>query len=194
MLKKMMLLAMAVGALVALAAPAMASAVTLTDEHGNAVPVGTIVTATSANSETTAGGNVIACEEVDITGEVTENNGPHVTIEEMTVSTSDPCFFNGFPIVHIRAAITGKITLEPGGGGLASGVSFEAEITGVTTCTFTGSGAGESLPVGWAAGGVSLGGAVNLNGAGPGCPGAGEIHGSFGITSANHAEIFTLDP
>jgi hypothetical protein len=78
MLKKMMLLAMAVGALIAFAAPA-AQATTVLNTEGE--PAETI-TAFSGNLKSTTTAGTLDCNQVNITGDV-ENELPHATISNI---------------------------------------------------------------------------------------------------------------
>ena len=75
MLKKMMLLAMAVGAFAAFVAPSVASAQLLTDPIGKPLKVGAKITATSTNLVTTTVLGDLTCGKVTIHAIVTENKG-----------------------------------------------------------------------------------------------------------------------
>lgn len=76
MLRKMMLLAMTVAALVAFAAPTVAQATLMSG--GTALKLGTEVTATSTNMTSEDARGTAACEKVTIRGKVTNNKTPAV--------------------------------------------------------------------------------------------------------------------
>lgn len=194
MMKKLTLLAMAVGALIAFAVPAMASAnVTLTDEGGQPVAVNSKITAYSVNTETTSKNGNLVCPWVGITGNVAEN-GTAVRLDEVEVTLPTECTFAGFLPSHVSASID-EIELTTGGAGTAYGVAFSSLITGVgATCNFSGNEEG-SLAVSWSSGAISIGGAGNnLVASGAGCPTEAEIHGDFGLFSDDeHTEELTLE-
>jgi hypothetical protein len=104
MLKKMMLLAMAVGALIAFAAPTVAQAELTGVEKGD-----TII-ATSTNLRTTTAGGTLFCKHVQINAEVT-GNGATATAQTTSVTTNE-CSVeqNGAPVI-ITSASAGEISL-----------------------------------------------------------------------------------
>jgi hypothetical protein len=130
MLKKMMLLAMAVGAIAAFAAPAMAQAsVELSDSEGT-LPIGAEVTATSHNLVTFSPVlGTLTCERVTIHGDVTENGESSIHIEETNTETE------GCSPAPITIAESGDITIEEGGTGLAEESLFQV----AGACNFEGS-------------------------------------------------------
>jgi len=129
MIKKLTMLAMAVGALVAFAAPAMAQADELYEKtiNGNVpLKVGAEITLTSTNLVTHAGIGTLECKKVTIHGEVTKN-GPTITGKEKS-TTVEGC---NHTITDPTAG-----TVELGSGtGKTTGTSFTVDFF----CTFTGS-------------------------------------------------------
>jgi len=126
MIKKLAMLAMAIGALVAFAAPAIAQADELTEE-GVPLEVGAEVTLTSTNLVTTSPLGTLTCKKVTIHGEVTEN-GP-TTVKGREISTTvEGCNHT------ITDPTAGTLSLS-GGTGSTSGTKFVVD----GLCTFTGS-------------------------------------------------------
>lgn len=176
MLKKIMVLAAALAALIAVAAPAAQAELTLTNEAEEHVPLNTPITAVSEDTHTTTGAGVLSCAVVGITGKLTEN-GAHITVEADGVNpsaTATGCTANGVLPAHITAKVD-KITLETGGVGHAYGVTFVSQVTapppplgpGTFSCHFVNSG--ETLPLAWSETGVDIpsGEPTNLTGTAP---------------------------
>jgi len=210
MFKKLTLLAMALGALVALAAPAFASAnVQLTDVNGNRIPNGSEITVTSGNLVTTTESGFLECAEaeagkVTIHFEVVTNGLEHVVLKQLGAATTVNCVLN-IGTAKIPTTITdGTVGVEENE---EEEITHEVTIntwgTGVTNSTFV-----SDIPVGGGAEiSCHLEGAVHLQGsngsdvlnagpsllagAGAGCPNAGVIEGSFTIENA--AGSVTLD-
>ncbi len=132
MLKKMTLLAMSVGALIAFAAPAAQGQQLYELEGATHVPlkVGAGVTATSTNLKTATKFGNLECKKVIIHGVVAENNATksRITVAKEQV-TVEEC---NSPIV--APGLT-EITIEAGGVGLGTGAVFTSSATG---CTFEG--------------------------------------------------------
>jgi hypothetical protein len=133
MLKKMMLLAISVFALVAFAAPAVAQAQKLYETGAGGahvdLAVGAKVTATSTNLKTqitTPGVPPLECALVTIHGEVTENKATKSRIENNTVTT-EACN------TPITGAAAGRITFQGTGEGTVANTAFTA-----IGCTFAG--------------------------------------------------------
>jgi hypothetical protein len=187
MMKKLTLLAMAVGALLAFAIPAAASAnVTLTNENEEAVSVGTKVTATSTNTTTTTANGQLSCPKVIIQGEVT-TNGSDVGIKSLSTTTEGQCRFAGMFDATITNPAVGDITLTTGGVGTIASATFVSDIPAVgLTCHFSSG----SLGISWNSTGVAVSKGA-LAGTGTGCPTKGEITGSF--TLAAGAEALSID-
>lgn len=159
MIKKMILLAMVVGALVAFAAPSMAGAAQLTQPAGTRVTIGTTVVGTSTNVEMTMNsGIILKCEKVTVNGIVNKNNGKEVEVDmdgEHDAATN--CITQLGPIaidptlINIKASGAGPGTAsfslnetglcEEASG--ASSVTWNGTDTIHITATFSG-GCGES--------------------------------------------------
>ena len=189
MFKKLTLLAMAVGALVAFAAPAAANAQLLTSE-GVAVPVGTDITATSTNLQTTTEQGILECAKVTIHAKVTANTA-ETSAAESTAVTTEGCVtnvgFTTFP-TNIPTA-SADLHLEGGGVGTAL-ATFVAEIEtpeATLTCHFEGEPA-----LGYESGTDVLGVRGGMAGSGAGCAEAGEIHGEFTLETEG-GEPVTID-
>jgi hypothetical protein len=187
MLKKMMLLAMAVGALVAFAAPAIAQAETVITDTEE-LPA-TTMTAFSSNLTTTTAVGILDCNTVNITGNVT--NGTPATLSEIHgTATSDVHPFStigecpvrngeGTPITGARiTAISGHAELEGGTGTASFDFTYDVTVApGVflSGCTFTTSGAALT----YSGDNITLDNAV-LTGSGPaGCSTTGELSGDL---------------
>lgn len=150
MAKKLIVLAMAVAALVAVAIPAAASATELrmTNSSGALVPTGTAITGVANNStlrlvtkETTLG--ELECESIMLNGKVTVNNGTKVEGEGTAGSTTANCHFQpSNKVAEVTAIKLTNLKSETTGVG-----SFEAEyeaiIPGGAPCHFVTEGPGE---------------------------------------------------
>ena len=138
MAKKLTLLTMAIGAMLALAIPAMASASSLTMPEKTLVPVGTAIQGTSTDVVTTTSLGNLKCEKVTVNGKVTKNNGTEVEGTANGASTSSNCFFKTNPIA-IKNITLNNIKSTTIGSGTAS-LSFEAEVKpGELNCKYSGS-------------------------------------------------------
>jgi hypothetical protein len=172
MIKKMMLLALAVGALVAFAAPA-AQADELYEEESGALEVGAEVTATSTNlTQTWTGvGKTLTCQEVILHLGVDEN-GPESIHLSTLAATSIGC---SAPFSKVTS---GTITLG-GGTGLATGWTFLA--SGV--CDFAG-----NIPLSYATNSdvLNITGTSQLNG---NC-GPSDMTGSFTLTTGTGTPVY----
>lgn len=136
MSKKFILLAMAVGALVALAIPAVAGAQQL-EQGGSPLSPGETVTGESSDTVTVAPalGATFACSNVTIEAEVAENT-PSGSFAAGPASASG-CVVNGVLPATVSGA-NAAIALEPGGTGVAE---LEFTVTsGELVCTFAGAG------------------------------------------------------
>jgi hypothetical protein len=134
MLKKMMLLAMSVGALVAFAAPAVAQAnVQLTDNNGQrlASNQGVGITATSTNLVTTLeGGGQLECEHVTLHLELLTNGLNHVTLKQLGEATTTNCNLN------VGALFTAEITDGTLGFGEGNEITIDTWGEGTTNALF----------------------------------------------------------
>lgn len=176
MLKKMMLLALSIGALIAFAVPAAASAARLTDANG-LVPVETTITATSTNAIThLAIGVTLECEHVEIHGIVTVNalGIVEVSMDEEGSDSATGCVVNagGTKTPTTVAATFESLNAEGTGPGTASFSFVTPECTEATT--------GASNEVTWNGTDViSITAAVN------GTCGPGTLTGTFTVTDSN---------
>lgn len=141
MLKKMMLLAISVGVLVAFAAPAVAQAnvylYEIIEEEEVALANNAGVTATSTNLVTTLeGGGQLQCELVTLHLEVQTNGLNHVVLKQLGVATTTNCNLNTGTL--FAATITDgtlgagigqehKITINTWGTG-TTGAHFKADV------------------------------------------------------------------
>jgi hypothetical protein len=181
MLKKMMLLAMAVGALIVFTAPAVAQA-ELTDSEGNSIKEGSMVSSTSTNLRTTTAGGTLFCQHVVIYSEVTIKgftvtlHTTEVIIKECSVEQ------NGVPVT-ITNATAGTITLNEGSGTAEATFEDDIPLAGLFGCHLSGI-VGISYTPGTDV--ISLGGETpNLAGSPidpAGCANAGLLEGSFAMT------------
>jgi hypothetical protein len=176
MIKKLMLLAMAVCALAAFAAPAIAQADELVETvGGEPVPleVGAEITLTSTNLVTVGSIGTLECELVTIHGEVTEN-GPVIEGEEISTSVSG-CNHN------ISDPTAGDVSLS-GGTGSSTGTKFVVDFF----CTFTG-----SIPFEYSAptDEVVVTGSNQLS---SGC-GSGTMSGSFNIETSDETPVEIIE-
>lgn len=172
MIKKMMLLALSVGALAAFAVPTVASA--QLKEGGVALKTGVEVTATSTNLETVATGlgTKLTCKLVTIHMKLVKNNAGANGVEATNVATTtSEC---SSPITVANAG-----TIDLGAGvGVATGATFL--VSGV--CDFTG-----NIPFSYVSGTSTLTvtGTSQFNG---NC-GAGDMTGSFTLETSNGTPI-----
>lgn len=187
MLKKMMLLALAAGALLAFVAPAAAQAeARLTDMFGEPIKIGAEVTATSTDLRFTTGNNEIECALVTLHAEVTEN-GPETITMEKVVPTLSGCFYNvtgvnKFPTTFTKA--TGEtILLSEFGGMLTSTFTWDTPALGLKECRIHGI---IGFVVNTETDVLSVPGSAFEKEAGSGasCPAEMEVHGSFTLENA----------
>jgi hypothetical protein len=134
MLKKMMLLAISVGALVAFAAPAVAQAQELYELEGKVhkpLAVGVEVTATSTNLITHTPLGTLECTKVTIHGIVAKNetNTAHISNNSITVEGCN---------TTITDPTVGTITILANKTGLAHSATFEADLSPTLTCHYAG--------------------------------------------------------
>jgi hypothetical protein len=181
-IKKMMLLATAVGALVALAAPA-AQAIEL-KEGTKALKTGVEVTAKSTDLVTTTASGTLSCTLVTVHGTLLKN-GPAVEIGS-TFTTTENCSLST-PTVH-SATITqpsvGTISVVNQGVGSASAVTFIADIPDFALeCHFAGT-AGFTYVSGSSTLTVASASSV-LTGSGTNCPTSGTLEGVFHLATSN---------
>jgi hypothetical protein len=192
MLKKMMLLAVAAGALVAFAAPTVAQATEL-KEGKTKLAVGAKVTATSTNLVTTTAAGKLACALVTIHGNVTEN-GPSAVIEPTSTTTSE-CHLitasNGVThAVTITDPTVGTIKLT-GGGASSATATFIADIPTLgVECHFAGTVAFTYVSKSDT---FSIPGSI-LTGSGATCPvSEGTIEGSFTLETSTGTPVEIVD-
>ncbi|HET7590466.1 MAG TPA: hypothetical protein VFK14_09860 [Solirubrobacterales bacterium] len=187
MLKKMMLLAMAVAALVAFAAPA-AQAATLSDSEGD-LENGASLKATSTNTVTTINEEVsLECAHVELTGTA---GGEGTNIESVAgVGTTENCVVQPFGApanVSVPA-----FSLNLGAEEAEFGFEFSSPALGLEGCSMSTTGGVFPVFATWTLntdvihlhGGPLVGGGPGT-GANP-CPeGAKEIHGTYTVTTLN---------
>jgi hypothetical protein len=195
MLKKIMLLALAVGALVAFAAPATAGAHELTNEAEETLATGTTITGVSHNTTMTLPENRdIVCETVTIHGIVEVNNGSTVKVvdDPEGADTAETCHLlvtnpPGTVVATIPLTFTPtfeELHLSTGEGAtntvrfsflmhipLSGGGTFTCqEESGASTVTLTtGTNVIHASSV--------------IRSESPGCFQESEMHGSFALTS-----------
>jgi len=139
MIKRLTLVASVI-AVVAFAAPAMASAnPQLTMPAGTTVPKGTLITGTSTNAVTKTSIGELKCEKVVLNGEVTENSGTSVTGVGIGEGTTTTCTDNGAKISIVDVTLSDLHSSESEKG--TATFSFKGELPVVGTCTYTGTGA-----------------------------------------------------
>jgi hypothetical protein len=183
MSKKTMVLAMAIGALLALAIPAAASASQLTS-GGKALGVGSVVQATSINATTDTSAGTLKCSHVSVAGKVTKNTGGESTATTSGEGTTSGCEFGTLPATITDATLLGLTLLSPTNG--SASVTFVADI-GALKCHFAG-----TVAVTYTAGGSVLHLAGTLAGTGTGCPTSGAFMGDFALTTTAGAAV-TVD-
>jgi hypothetical protein len=175
MIKKLTLLAMAIGALVAFAVPAMASAdVRLTDALGT-VEVPSDITGTSGNAQTVTANGTLVCEEVHVTATVTTNTEATVFASGKS-ATANKCkvLQTGTPVVITPTLENIHITT---GGTKTASFKFVAHIGGVggPKCEYGG-----TVPVSYTSGSSSL-------------HAEGTLTGSSGVAPCNLTAAFSGD-
>jgi hypothetical protein len=183
MLKKMMLLAMAVGALVAFAAPAVSQAATLSDSTGN-VPAGAWLHATSTNTKTTINAQLtLVCAHVELSGEAIGEGEEIAAVAGGGVATNCEVSPLGAP-----ATIT-SISFELGIEEEEATFAFGYDALGASGCTDE---TVEPVKAEWTIGTdiIHVHGGPLL-GTGAGCPaGAAEIHGTFTVTTTGGDPVY----
>jgi hypothetical protein len=174
MIKKLMLLAMALSAMVAFAAPAVAQADELYEESGP-LSLGAEITLTSTNLKTVTPLGTLECEKVTIHGEVTQNGPTTITGKELSTA-----------LANCNKTITdptaGTVSLS-GGTGSTTGTKFIAE----GFCTYTG-----SIPFSYETDSdvVTVTGKEQLTGS-PSFPcGKGTMSGSFTIETKDGTPVY----
>lgn len=178
MVKKLTLLAMAIGALVALAAPSMAGAAQLTNGGEELLPTGTTISATSTNTVTKTTLGEIKCQHVEIHGIVAENGGSVSVSMDGANDTATNCEIVGL----------GKVAIDPTFEGLAASGSgpgtaaFTFNVTGLCTST---SGASE---VTW--NGTDV---IHIKAAVGGSCGTGTLNGDFTVTDDEGNPVIVED-
>jgi hypothetical protein len=191
MAKKLILLAMAVGALLAFALPAVASAQQITNSEGE--PAAN-VTAVSTNTVTNVpGGLQLGCTTVNLAVNLTSNT-PETSAGILTGTAEGNPYVS--PQTHTGACSTNtgtpvQITSINGSIHLASGANtasfnYAYDIAGVIPCTFEGAGTVTYVP-----GSDEISVVAPGTGAGEGCPPVGTVEGSFTVLdeNGNPAEI-----
>jgi hypothetical protein len=141
-IRRLLLLAMSLGALIAFSVPAVASASGqfLYDETEEPVPTATYVNLTSTNSEMTTTLGTFACEHIEVEGELTQNE-PEGSLVENGFGNASECQIKqlGIPIkikdvtllkLHLsKATNTAKFTYEAEIGKLVCHFEGELEVS-----------------------------------------------------------------
>jgi hypothetical protein len=178
MAKKLTLLAMVVGALVAFAIPAMASASELTGAG-----VGSIVTGTSTNAKTKTSLGTLTCEKVVINTKVTAN-GPTVTAEQSGAGTTSVCKLgaNSISITNIEVKTLSAKSATSG----TANFAFQADLPGGLLCSYASKEG--TTPVEYTSGGSSIKVAGTLT-ATPAACGTATFEGDFALSVAGTSII-----
>ena len=174
---------MALGALLALAIPAMASASQLTS-GGKAVAVGTVIRATSSNATTDTSAGTLTCVSVSVDGKVTKNSGGESTATTSGEGTTSGCKLGETAVTITDPTLLG-LTLINGTTGSAS-LTFVADI-GALKCHFSGTVPATYVPK---SGVLHLAG--TLVGSGAGCPTSGSFMGDFSLETTAGVAV-TID-
>lgn len=184
MFKKTMLLAMAVGALVAFAAPALAQAEPILTSEGKGVEPGEVVTATQDPTKHVVTQlkpvslGQLTCEVIDLSLKVGENTTTTVTGSGTGTATGCENLKQPVTITTINVS---SIDLTANATGNAS-FTFQYDLGTLTNCEFSGT---VNLTYGHKSNTVSLVSGNTLTGSGPiGCPTEGEITGGFVLDNA----------
>lgn len=187
MLKKMMLLALAVGALVVFAVPTVAQAVVKLEDSQGTLNNGAEITMTSTDTKITISPTAVMwCTHTEFVGEVV---GFGTTIFAFFGKfESNGCHVNGVVPLTITSS-EGEAEFSEGGGGEAS-LEFMYDVPGLgfSKCIDEASGIGlswesETNEVAFSGG--------PLLGTGSGCPaGAEAIHGQFTIATTDGDPVF----
>jgi hypothetical protein len=152
MTKKLTLLAMVAGALVAFAIPAMASASSLTQPAGTLVPVGSVVTAVSTNAKMKTSLGTLTCEKWTVNTQVTKNSGSGtVTAVQSGAGTTSVCKLGSSGLIFTNVKFNSLSVTSPTAG--SANFSYEIDFSGLTCKYASTSGA---TPVTYTSGGSSI--------------------------------------
>ena len=182
MIKKLTLLAMAVGALVAFAVPAAASAnVQLTNSGGKPIAANTTITATSTNAQTATSNGTLTCESVTVGAILTKNTPETVLLSDDEGSGSA----TGCKVKETSLPVTITPTFEElhlTTAGATASFSFVAHLGGVggPKCTYTG----VAVPVTYTPGtsSISVSGTLTGSGVAP-CSATAAFTGTFALSA-----------
>jgi hypothetical protein len=190
-LKKMMLLALSVGALVAFMAPAVAQA----DIELTGVDIGEEITATSLNFSTTFWGSVFNCAKVTLHLRVEVSSSEHILLAPTSTATTKGCAVAGaLPTTFTDWTLLEDLTIDTWGAGEVT-VEFTSHIVfpplgiDITNChnggiiNLQGSNGSSSL---------TLNPSALTGGGGGGCPEETTMSGSFSLENGA-AELVVLD-
>jgi len=193
MLKKLTLLALSVGALLAFAAPAQAANPLLTNDLGEPAP--TYITATSSNTITHTSAGTLECTTVELTLHITENtnnkaSGHGTGKAEGTVPAkthTGHCGSSSGAVVEITNVTVSNISLEKVGAETkgTAGFSFTYDLRSATgagllaECTFgtTAENKVEVTKTGTHT--IKIHGNIVKTAGGAFCPSGGSITGDF---------------
>lgn len=185
MIKKTMLLAISVGALVAFAAPTAASAQQLL-ENGTPLAKGAEFTATSTNLVTTTAAGTLECVNVTIHAEVKNNKATTSEAVSKSVTTTNCVTTTPESVPTTITAASANFHLEPSGVGTA-GATFIADIGPSLQCHFASTT--PALGITYTTNTDSVHVEGTLVGTGVGCPSSGTIHGDFTLETSNGTAI-----
>lgn len=179
MIKKLTLLAMAVGALVAFAVPAAASAAVTLTTGEETLKAPSEITAVSTNTKTTiAPGVVLECAEVNLAGETTGEG--ETTTGASGEGGASECKAAGNPVTI--TGITFSIDLE------TNKAQFKFTFDGLGKTNCTEETIGEGVDIDWTdtTDEIHIAGGPLKGGGEAGCPsGAQKIEGTFTVIDPN---------
>jgi hypothetical protein len=179
--RKMLVLVVATGALIALSAPGTAQAVQLA-ENGTPLTVGADVTATSTNFKVTTAAGTLVCESTTLHSFVANNVASITLMPEAATMSSCSIAGAGLPVT-VNEVVMGEIVLGAGAGSGEMTIKYEIPSLGVKNCHLAG-GVLMSYELGSSI--VKFLPTWKLSGKGPaGCATAGEPEGEFVLETMN---------
>lgn len=185
MAKKTMMLALAIGALLAI--PPAAQAAELI-EGENPLKIGSEITLTSTNTEITTATGTIYCELIVEHAKVLEN-GPNIQLGALP-SEAKSCGLTAPPVpVKVTEVELGFFVLGGGTGGAATTFKFDIPPTGgLVDCHLQGFVVYTYEP---GSNVISIGGSELIPGikVPAGCPKQGIIHGDYSLETANGVAV-----
>lgn len=193
MFKKITVLAISVGALVAFAVPAAAQANIQLTEGGTALSTGAKITATSTNLKTQTANGTLECAKVTLHFEVDANGPNQVVLDPEGQAGTEGCVLNvgiaKLPTTITDGTVLQNLTLNTTGAGTTSATFVSDVPAAELTCHFEG---GVSAQAGASGTSILNVGPSILTGEGEGCPEEGTISGTFNAETANGTAV-TID-